>query len=302
MSSLSVTRTYDDGEVLVRADLDAFLDDIETFINTTKVNDDNIQNSGITGSTKLLNASVNAAKLATNSVTTAKIEDSAVTTAKILDSNITIAKMADASVGTDELVASAVTTAKIADGNVTTDKLANDAVTNAKLADDAVQTENILASAVTTAKINDGAVTPAKHSTNYIASTLSGSGGAGDTYVQSSSYTASGSRPVMIVLYSGSVTTAHSSGSYIDISRYDTVALSHTSIGSHLTEWNISGNSLSAVARFEPVFDTNAANIFGSTLTLVDFPAAGTYKYEFKIHTASGTGTVSSVKMLVYEL
>lgn len=95
MATLSTTRSYEDGEVLVEADLDAFLDDIETFINTTKFNDDNIQNSGITGSTKLLNASVTESKLAANAVTTLKIADSAVTTAKILDSNVTNDKLAN---------------------------------------------------------------------------------------------------------------------------------------------------------------------------------------------------------------
>lgn len=94
MATLSATRSYEDGEVLVEADLDAFLDDIETFINTTKFNDDNIQNSGITGSTKLLNASVTESKLAANAVSTNKLAADAVTTAKILDANVTAAKLA----------------------------------------------------------------------------------------------------------------------------------------------------------------------------------------------------------------
>lgn len=94
MATLDVTRDYSDGEILTEADLDAFLDDLEAFINVTKLNDDNLQNNGITGSLKLLTASVTAAKLATDSVTTAKIENNAITTTKILNEAVTAAKLA----------------------------------------------------------------------------------------------------------------------------------------------------------------------------------------------------------------
>lgn len=95
MATLDVTRNYADGEVLTEADIDAFLDDIETFNNVTKLNDDNLQNNGITGSLKLLTGSVSAAKLATDSVTTIKIADANVTTPKIADEAVTLIKLAD---------------------------------------------------------------------------------------------------------------------------------------------------------------------------------------------------------------
>ncbi len=57
MATLNVRREYADGDILLESDLDAFLDDIETFLNVTKIDDDNIQDLGITGSTKLKNAS-----------------------------------------------------------------------------------------------------------------------------------------------------------------------------------------------------------------------------------------------------
>lgn len=106
MSLLDVTRAYSDGNALTGAMIDAFLDDIEIFINTTKISDDNIQDNGITGSTKLINASIPAAKLATNSVSTDKI----------IDLNVTEAKLA----------ADAVITTKILDANITVPKLAAD--------------------------------------------------------------------------------------------------------------------------------------------------------------------------------
>lgn len=106
MATLDVDRPYSDGNPLTEAMLDDFLDDIETFINTTKINDDNIQTAGITASTKLVDGSINAAKIASDAVTTAKILDAnvtaaklasdAVTTVKILDANVTVAKLAAA--------------------------------------------------------------------------------------------------------------------------------------------------------------------------------------------------------------
>ncbi len=175
MATLNVTRSYQDGEVLVQADLDAFLDDIETFVNVTKINDDNIQNNGITGSLKLLTGSVTTSKIGFEAVTAIKLGADSVLTEKILDLNVTTAKIDDLAVTAGKLAADAVTTAKILDTNVTTAKLADDAVTAAKLADHAsidanraVTTNHIRDAAVTTAKINDNAVTRAKIATNYV--------------------------------------------------------------------------------------------------------------------------------------
>lgn len=118
MATISITKGWADGEILLEADLDAIKSGVETFLNTTKINDDNIQTSGITASSKLIDASISTAKLADSCVTTAKINDSGVTTAKINDS--------------------AVTTAKIAAANVTKAKLATaarDPTTSSKSAD-----------------------------------------------------------------------------------------------------------------------------------------------------------------------
>jgi microcystin-dependent protein len=98
MATLSITKQWANGEVLLEADLDYIKSDIETFLNTTKINDDNIQAGGITGSTKLVDLSVTVGKLATDSVSTAKILDSNVTTAKIADLNVTLAKLAAAAI------------------------------------------------------------------------------------------------------------------------------------------------------------------------------------------------------------
>lgn len=53
MPTLSITKSYADGDILLEADLDAIRTSIQTFFNTTKIDDDNIQNAGITRATKL---------------------------------------------------------------------------------------------------------------------------------------------------------------------------------------------------------------------------------------------------------
>jgi len=122
MSTITITKTYDDGTLLEEADLDPFKNNTETFFNTTKLNDDNIQNAGITASEKLQDGSITAAKMGTTSVgesnlassavTTITLNDLSVTTAKITDSSVTTAKIADSGVGTADFDSASVTYAK----------------------------------------------------------------------------------------------------------------------------------------------------------------------------------------------
>lgn len=97
MPTLTITKNYDDGTTLTESQLDDIKSSIETFVNTTKLNSDNIQTGGI-ATANYAAASVDAAAIASSAVTTAKINDSAVTTAKINDSAVTTAKINDAAV------------------------------------------------------------------------------------------------------------------------------------------------------------------------------------------------------------
>ena len=130
MPTLDITKSYQDGIDLTEAQLDDAFESLETFMNTTKLDSDNMQAGGIQG-----------ASLAAGSVTETKIGSAAVTTNKIADGNVTGAKLhsnvADGS--TLEVSASALQIKALG-------------VTAAKLAADAVET----------AKIKDGAVTQAK--------------------------------------------------------------------------------------------------------------------------------------------
>lgn len=104
MATLIVAKTYSDTQILFEADLDAMKSSIETFTNTTKLNDDNLQPSSITGSLKVAPASVSTANLNALAVTGPGLASASVTTAKIQDASITSDKV-------DNL---AVTNAKIA--------------------------------------------------------------------------------------------------------------------------------------------------------------------------------------------
>lgn len=84
MPSLSVNKTYQDGEYLTEQQLDDAFTSIETFLNITGVGGDNIQDN-----------SIGAAEIQIGSVSETKLSTNAVTTAKILDNNVTLAKLAD---------------------------------------------------------------------------------------------------------------------------------------------------------------------------------------------------------------
>lgn len=99
MPTLTITKNWDDGTVLTESQLDDIKTSVETFINTTKIDTDNIQSGGI-ATTNYAAGSVDATALGTSSVTTVKINDAAVTTVKLLDANVTQAKLAARVTGT----------------------------------------------------------------------------------------------------------------------------------------------------------------------------------------------------------
>jgi len=282
MSTLDVRRNYADGDILYQSDLDAIVDDLETFLNVTKLTDDNIQDASITGSTKLIDATVTTGKLASSAVTTAKITDSAVTTAKIADSNVTTAKIADSNVTTAKIADSNVTTAKIADSNVTTAKIADSNVTTAKIAD----------SNVTTAKLLDGAVTQAK-----LGAIVSGTSSSCSTFTTTStSFTdvtnlsvtlTSYGRPLMIMV----IPDGSGNEGYAGVP-----ASASTSF-----RCLVDGGSIG-----ENYIGTAGANVQNRwpALSWVYPVAAGSHTVKVQQRLSSGTGTVSLyyAKLLVFEL
>lgn len=174
MAQIVVSKTYADGDILFEADLDAIKDSIETFLNVTKINDDNLQDQGIDGSTKLADLSVTSAKLAANAVTTSKLASNAVTA--------------------DKLAANSVTTSKIID----------EAVTAAKLADGSITTSKLEARAISTDGSDPGL---GGISTNLISQTRTSTG----DYTNTITLTVSGNSPVIVMLNRGAVVVSQTS-------------------------------------------------------------------------------------------
>lgn len=92
MPAFTMTKTYNDGDVLNESDLDGMKSSTETFLNTTKIDSDNIQTGGI-ATANLADLAVTVAKLGAEAVETAKIKDLNVTAAKIATGVITQVKM-----------------------------------------------------------------------------------------------------------------------------------------------------------------------------------------------------------------
>jgi hypothetical protein len=152
MPTLAITKGYADGDVLLEADLDNIRDALLTFMNTTKINSDNIQDDGI-----------NATKINADEST--------------IDGTGTTLAVKSAGITATQLAAGAVVEAKIGAGAVTETKLGNGAVANAKLATDAVTSDKIAAGAVATVDIADSAVTAAKIAAAVAGDGLAGGGG-----------------------------------------------------------------------------------------------------------------------------
>lgn len=278
MATLSVTRSYADGEVLVRADLDAFLDDIETFINVTKIDDDNIQTSGITASTKLVNGSITSAKIKNAAVTTSKIADDAVTKEKIAS---TVAGAGLSKTITEELAVN------VDDSTI---EINSDTL---RLKDGGITTAKILDANVTKAKLEPLGQQESASSGTYTNATDT------ETTVCSVSITTVG-RPVMVLLASAdtsdpptaAIKFSTTSGSIVGISAYLSFCRDSTRISAHF----ING----AATVVHPYYYMPAS------LIMIDTPVAGTYTYSLKASLSSTDPTkllsIINYKLVVVEL
>lgn len=124
MAFIDISKNYADGDVLTEADLDAIQSSLTTFFNTTKINDDNIQEGGITASSKLAAGSVTAAKITDGTLTSTKVASANITTAKLATDSVTADALATGSITTDKLATGTLTNVKFADGIISASKLA----------------------------------------------------------------------------------------------------------------------------------------------------------------------------------
>lgn len=185
MPTFTMTKNYSDGNVLTEAMLDAMKSSTETFLNTTKIDGDNIQTGGVP-------------------------------TAAIADSAVTAAKIATAAIG-DGLTGGAGTAIAIASSAAGDGLALASGVLSVNVDDSTIETNadtlRVKDSGITTAKINDNAVTQAKRAA--LGQQVSSSSGAFSTGATSPtdvtnlsvSITTTG-RPVFIAMISGSTSTS----------------------------------------------------------------------------------------------
>lgn len=148
MATADIRRLYASGTTPTQPQLDAIVDDIETFINLTRLNDDNIQDESITASDKIIDGTLTNTKFMNDSVSTAKIVDNAASTEKFSDESVTAEKIADTNVTLVKIQDEAITTPKILDRNVTKPKM----------------TSNVVVSSALSASIAAGSVLPSQGS------------------------------------------------------------------------------------------------------------------------------------------
>jgi hypothetical protein len=318
MASLSVTRSYADGEILLENDLDAFLDDIETFLNSTRINDDNIQDSGITGSSKIVNASITGAKLANGAISTIKIADDSVTKDKIAAdvAGLGLAQNADGSLEVDvddSTIEISSDNIRVKDLGITTAKINDLAVTSAKIAAGAVGTTQLLDSNVTTAKLANDAVTNAKTALTISSSTetvsdtdvgtSSGGSGENDTFLCTELQVAitTVGNPVLIVLQPTSVPSNITSSD--GGSAAASAALTSGSAG--MSAAYVLYRGATALAKLTAASATPSLG----QIMYFDIPAAGTYTYSIRVQTRSTTTgqvmtstTIPGFKLFAQEL
>lgn len=90
MPTLSISKDYKDGDVLLEADLDAIKEDIEEFFNTTRIDEDNLSDGAFTAA-KIADGAVNStALIASNSASDTKFKAAEVTQPKISDELFTL--------------------------------------------------------------------------------------------------------------------------------------------------------------------------------------------------------------------
>lgn len=267
MPALTTTRNYADAQVLDEQDLDDAFDSIETLLNTTKLDGDNLQTGGVP-----------TAAIAALAVTAAKIDADAVTTVKIQDAAVTAAKLAAAVAGAG--LAGGAGTALSVNVDDSTIEINTD-------------TLRVKAAGITRAKLEAVGQQLSSSSGSY---TMTAGSYAAVTNL-TVAITTTG-RPVSVRLVgaggsSGSSLGAYATGGASTTTRMDLIfKRDSTTIENY-----IAGATLASSASNQMFFAPSA-------FSALDTPSAGTYTYTVEVKTLdTNTGiAVSNCKLLAYEL
>lgn len=285
MPTLSITKEYQDGDILLESDLDAIKTSLETWANTTKLDDDNIQNSGITASSKLVDGSVTASKLGTNAVTTAKLNASAVTTAKIANDAVDKDKIAADVAGTglgqnvDGSLEVNVDDSTI-EVNADTLRVKDAGITLAKMAVNSIDSDQYVDGSIDTAHYSDNSVTNAKTVPVSAVSSSSGTytyGGATGSWVDVTNLSvsiASAGNPVYLIC-----------GFASDLTDVDKNIYTSGSSNNHYVSIRRDGTIVKQIG----FSDTYPLAEFSA----IDTGATGTHTYTVSVWRRTATGTIN---------
>lgn len=125
MASISIPREFSDGNPLTFAQLSDAFAAVETFLNTTQINDDNIQNSGITGSLKLLNNSVTSQKIANGAISSTQIASAGVLGSNIAANTITGSNLVNGTLSDTQIQAQGISATSILNATLTSTQMAS---------------------------------------------------------------------------------------------------------------------------------------------------------------------------------
>lgn len=258
MPTLTLTKNYADATILFASDFDVWLTELETFLNTTKIDDGNLLDASITASTSITDASITTVKLPSNAVTTAKIADSGVEEGDFALLAATTAKLADAS----------VTTEKILDANVTTAKVGTSAITRTKL----TASNYAISSSINYAFYNSSYypgtpnLTTSDQSIPNATVTITTNGNPVEVRVM----------PILYAIPNGGFIQAiEPGGGYTVFTVYrDAVAIAVLEMNEAVSDFSQSTNISSSIMGIGPILDS---------------PSAGTYTYTLKVKSSSAT-------------
>lgn len=296
MSTLITTRNYEDGEILMQAELDLPLNQIEALFNTTQLTDENFENNSIDGGAKLLNGTVTTALFDTSAVTSATIEAEAVTGAKLApdvagagltqdgDGNLNVA-VDDATISIDFDVLN------VPDDGVVTAKLGAGSVTRAKLTEPNIEYSQqggidwYSGAAVT----NDEQLNVWYDATNT-AHITNGSDSTSDVHFPVTIETSG--RPVLITVNMLGPATSSPSPAVQRVTNL--VAQGPQEQFNFNVHYRITRNGTS-IGGIQQVYDHTENNIPGIApafpiMTFIDTPSAGIHTYNFQMKVSANSG------------
>jgi hypothetical protein len=274
MGIFTATRNYADLSLLTEAQLDAAFDSIETFINTTKLSDSNIQDDGITASTKVAAATITSAKLAANSVGTLQLVADSVTAVK-LASDVAGDGLTQAVDGSLE-VAPDTTTVELDSNEL---QVVAGSITNAKRYNAYVVVKGT--------QINDYYSVTATSPTDLPSYDSSGGG----PYASTSVTFAATGRPWMFWLQpTGSTASAavydYAGLVWTDTGTFEGTVLSLYEDSTRIAHWAFDYSDSSTVPQPAPLGSLAPCSLVRFIVT----PTAGTHTYTLKMHTKVSGG------------